>query len=355
MTIEMRFDIEQGDFRLDVDLSLPSTGVSSLFGPSGCGKTTLIRAIAGLEHHPGGFLKVDNSIWQDAQTFLPVHRRPLGYVFQESSLFGHLSVKGNLEYGVKRVPIADRHISLDDAIGLLEIGNLLPRKPHTLSGGERRRVAIARALAVSPKLLLLDEPLAGLDASRKQEIIPYIESLHRKLDIPIIHVSHVPEEVARLSDHLVLMKDGRVTAAGDVHEVFTRLDLQLAQGDDAAAIIEAKVASHDEHYQLTHMDFAGGRITMSRMPLLPGQTARLRLAARDISLTLEQQQDTSILNILPVTVDAITPHGEAQVTVRLLAGGVPLLAHITRKSAEDLGLASGKPIFAQIKSVALLT
>lgn len=355
MTILARFKMNRGVFHLDVDLDLPSTGVTSLFGPSGCGKTSLVRAIAGLDHHPGGFLKVDNSIWQDEQTFMPVHRRPLGYVFQESSLFGHLSVRGNLEYGLKRVPGKDRHISLDDAIELLEIGSLLTRRPYTLSGGERRRVAIARALAVSPKLLLLDEPLAGLDAQRKQEVIPYIDSLHRTLEIPIILVSHVPEEVARLSDHLVLMKDGQVTAAGDVHEMFTRLDLQLAREDDAAAIIEAIVVSHDEHFQLTHMDFAGGRITMPRMPFLPGQTARLRLAARDISLTLEKQKETSILNIIPVTVDALSAHGEAQVTVRLLAGEVPLLATITRKSAEDLGLASGKAVFAQIKSVALLT
>jgi molybdate transport system ATP-binding protein len=355
MTIEARFRIDQGGFRLDLDLQIPSQGVTSLYGPSGCGKTTLLRAIAGLERHPDGFLKVGGTVWQDQHRFLPPHHRPLGYVFQEASLFEHLNVKGNLEYGVRRIPSEKRRVSLDSAIELLEIGQLLERKPVTLSGGERQRVAIARALAVSPELLLMDEPLAAVDASRKQEIIPYIESLHRRLDIPIIHVSHLPEEVAQLADHVVLLESGRVVASGDVHDMFTRLDLPLAHGNDAAAVIEAVVTSHDPQYQLTHLQFAGGRITMARMNLPPASKVRLRLAARDVSLTLEHQSGTSILNILPVTVDTVTAEGDAQVTVRMLAAGVPLLACITRKSAEELGLQPGKPIFAQIKSIALLT
>ena len=355
MTIEARFYVDQGDFCLDVDLNIPSSGVTSLYGPSGCGKTTLIRAIAGLEHHAGGFLKVGDTTWQDNTIFLPPHRRPLGYVFQESSLFEHLSVQGNLEYGVKRIPRDERRVSLDSAIELLEIGHLLNRKPATLSGGERQRVAIARALAVSPELLLMDEPLAALDVSRKQDIIPYIESLHRELDIPMIHVSHLPEEVTRLADHMVLLEAGQVVATGDVHDMFTRLDLPLAHDQDAAAVIEAVVAAHDDEYQLTYLEFAGGRIAMTRMALAVGEPARLRLAARDVSLTLEHQSGTSILNILPVTVDAITADGESQVTVRLMATGVPILARITRKSAGELCLDPGKSVYAQIKSIALLT
>jgi len=355
VTIEARFHIHQGDFGLDVDLQIPSTGVTSLYGPSGCGKTTLLRAIAGLERHAGGFLRVGETIWQDQDNFLPPHRRPLGYVFQEASLFEHLTVKGNLEYGVRRIAESERRISLDSAIELLEIGQLLERKPMTLSGGERQRVAIARALAVSPELLLMDEPLAAVDINRKQEIIPYIESLHRELDIPMIHVSHLPEEIARLADHLVLLDSGRVVATGDVHELFTRLDLPLAHGHDAASVVEATVAAHDDEYQLTYLEFAGGRIAMTRMALPLGKPARLRFAARDVSLTLERQSGTSILNIIPVTVDAINLDGEAQVTVRMTASGVPLLASITRKSAEELCLEPGKALFAQIKSIALLT
>jgi molybdate transport system ATP-binding protein len=226
--IEARFRARLGAFRLDVDLQCPSSGITSLFGPSGCGKTSVLRAIAGLDRHSGAYVKIGESVWQDEQFFLPPHRRPLGYVFQEPSLFEHLDVRRNLEYGIKRVDKDHRRVALDNAIELLEIGGLLKRKPDKLSGGERQRVAIARALALSPRLLLMDEPLAAVDVERKQEIIPYIESLHRELKIPVIHVSHLPDEVARLADHLVLLESGKVSASGEVHELFTRLDLPPA-------------------------------------------------------------------------------------------------------------------------------
>ena len=355
MTIEARFDIDREDFRLNVELHLPSSGVTALFGPSGCGKTTLLRAIAGLDRHTGCCLRVGNDVWQDDQHFLAPHLRPLGYVFQEASLFEHLSVQGNLEYGVKRIPQNLQRVALDEAIELLDIAKFLKRKPASLSGGERQRVAIARALAVSPKLLLMDEPLAALDSNRKQEIIPYLETLHRELDIPIIYVSHLAEEVSRLADYLVLLESGQVTACGDIHEVFTRLDLPLSHENDAACLVEAVVAEHDEQYQLTHLEFPGGRITMAQMDVSKGSPVRLRLAARDISLTLEHQSGTSILNILPVTVDAIDSLDKARVIVRLLAGDVPLLACITRKSSDELHLVPGQRLFAQITSIALLT
>jgi molybdate transport system ATP-binding protein len=355
MTIEARFHVDRGGFSLDVDLCVPAHGVTALFGPSGCGKTTLLRAIAGLEHHRNGFLKVGDMTWQAAERFVPPHRRPLGYVFQEASLFAHLSVRRNLEYGVKRVPIEQRKVALAQAIELLGIGPLLERKPDRLSGGERQRVAIARALAVSPRLLLMDEPLAGLDVNRKQEILPYLESVHNQLDIPVIYVSHSPDEVARLADHLVLLEAGRVVGAGRIHEMLTRLDSPLAHGSDAETLIEAAVAGHDDTYHLTHLDFAGGRFTVIRKPLPVGSEVRLRVAARDVSLTLEHQSGTSILNIFPATVDELIAEGEAQVTVRLMVGGVPILARITRKSASLLDLKPGKSVYAQAKSVALLS
>jgi molybdate transport system ATP-binding protein len=354
MSIEARFRFSLDDFNLEVDLDLPSRGVTSLFGPSGCGKTSLLRAIAGLDRHADGYLKVGGLLWQDADTFIPPHRRPIGYVFQEASLFEHLDVEGNLQYGLRRVPESERAISLERAIALLGIGPLLQRRPTTLSGGERQRVAIARALAVSPRLLLMDEPLAAVDLERRQEILPWIEALHRELDIPVIHVSHAPEEVARLADHLVLMRAGRVTASGDVHEMFTRLDLPLALEQDATSVIEATVSDHDEEYRLTRLEFAGGQFIMSRQPIAVGSPVRLRLAARDVSLTLQRQSGTSILNILPVTVDEISLDDEAQVTVRVLAGGVPILARITRKSALELALQPGMEVFAQAKGIALL-
>jgi molybdate transport system ATP-binding protein len=355
VTIAVRFEIDQGGFTLDVDLQIPSTGVTSLFGPSGCGKTTLLRAIAGLDYHANGYLRVEDTVWQDEQHFLPPHRRPIGYVFQEASLFEHLSVKGNLQYGVKRVPKSNQRVSMHNAIELLEISALLERSPATLSGGERQRVAIARALAVSPELLLMDEPLAAVDFSRRQEIIPYLESLHRELDIPVIHVSHQLEEVSRLADHLVLLDSGRVLTSGDVHDVFTRLDLPLAYGSEASAVIEAIVASHDEKYGLTHLEFPGGQLTVTHIELKAGSPVRLRLAARDVSLTLEQQPGTSILNILPAYVKEMNSDGDAQVMVRLQAGDVSFLASITRKSADELELAPGKSVYAQIKGIAVLT
>jgi molybdate transport system ATP-binding protein len=358
VNIEVRFRIPQGNFLLDIDLSLPGRGVTSLFGPSGSGKTTLLRALAGLERHPGGYLKFGEMVWQDAHQFLPPHRRPLGYVFQEASLFDHLDVRGNLDYGARRISAGRQRVSLKQAIELLEIGPLMDRKPATLSGGERQRVSIARALAVSPELLLMDEPLAAVDRDRRQEILPYIESLHRELDIPVVHVSHLPEEVGRLADHLVLLDKGRVVAAGNVQELFTRLDLAPSRDRDAASFIEARVSAHNDEYRLTVLEFDGGRFTVARRdlrrPLGVGESVRLRIAARDVSLTLERQTGTSILNILPVTIADISLDDEAQVTVRLMAGETALLARITRRSAHELGLSPGQRVYAQVKSLALL-
>jgi molybdate transport system ATP-binding protein len=279
----------------------------------------------------------------------------LGYVFQEPSLFAHLKVRGNLEYGVKRVPLSERKVALDKAIDLLGIGHLLERWDYQLSGGERQRVAIARALATSPKILLMDEPLSALDLTRKQEIMPYLEALHDELDIPVIYVSHSPEEVARLADHLVLLDTGRIKAAGAVAEILTRLDLPLAHDDDAAALIEARVVGHDDVFDLTYLEFPGGRFTVARKALPVGHLVRMRVAARDTSLTLERQSGTSILNIFPAMVEEVIPEGNARVMVRLKAGGVPLLSRVTRKSSTLLDLQRGKSLYAQVKSVALLS
>ena len=355
MTIQARFKITREAFSLDVDVRIPARGVTALFGPSGCGKTTLLRAIAGLERHPGGLLKIGDEVWQDLECFVPPHRRAVGYVFQEASLFDHLSVRGNLEYGFKRVPTGERRIALDDAVELLGLGDLLERRGTTLSGGERQRVAMARALAMSPRLLLLDEPLVALDRVSKQEILPYLETLHRDLEIPVIYVSHAADEVARLADQLALVEDGRVATIGPTAEMLTRLDLSPAHSGDAEAIIEADVTGHDEAFGLTLLSFAGGPLSVPRSNLPIGRQVRLRIAARDVSLTLERQSGTSILNIIPVTVDDLVEEGASQVTVRLRAGGVALLARVTRKSAADLDLKPGQRVFAQVKGVVVLT
>jgi len=355
MTIEARLRLTRGTFTLDAELSVPATGVTAIFGPSGCGKTTLLRAIAGLERSCDGYLAVGSDIWQDAERFLPPHRRPLGYVFQEASLFSHLSVRRNLEYGYKRVPAAERKVEPDQAIDLLGVSSLLQRDTGELSGGERQRVAIARALLASPRLLLLDEPLTGLDRDSKAEILPYLERLHEELEIPVLYVSHSHDEVARIADHLVLLESGRVIAAGASGEMLTLLDLPALRGDNAEAILEARVVSHDDVYQLTRLDFVGGSLQITGSDLAVGRTVRLRILARDVSLTLERQTGTSILNILKVKVEELADEGPAQILVRLLAGDTPLLSRVTRKSAESLGLERGKQLYAQIKTVALLS
>jgi molybdate transport system ATP-binding protein len=354
MTIAARFQIDHGEFRLAVDATVPARGVTGLYGPSGCGKTTLLRAIAGLDRHAGGYLRVGDTIWQDGREFVPPHRRRLGYVFQEPSLFAHLSVRGNLAYGETRVPPAERKVSLERAIELLGIGQLLDRRPDGLSGGERQRVAIARALAVSPRLLLMDEPLASLDQARKQEILPYLESLHQELDCPVLYVSHSPDEIARLADYLVVLEAGRVSAEGPIAQLLARLDLSLAHEPDAGALLEGTVAGHDAAYHLTLLDSAAGRFSVVRTELPEGHPVRLRIAARDVSLTLAAPRQTSIRNVFPATVDALTPEGPALVLVRLTVNGVALLARITRKSADELDLKPGVAVHAQVKSVALL-
>lgn len=354
MSIEARLRVERGDFSLDVDLSLPEEGVTAVFGPSGCGKTTLLRAMAGLERDARGSLWIGNQCWQDGKRILPTHRRRLGYVFQEPSLFPHLTVARNLSYGLKRLRGDDRPIALDQAVELLGIGHLLERRPQQLSGGEQQRVAIARALAADPAILLLDEPLAAVDQDRKQEILPYLERLHRDLSIPVIYVSHARDEVARLADHMVLLDEGRVRAVGEATALFSRLDLPLAHAPDTETVIDATVAGHDREYGLTWLDSAAGRFVAVRQDLPQGSPARLQVLARDVSLTLDRPTDTSILNIFPATVDTMVDEDSAQTTVRLRVGSVPMLARITRRSAVELGLQAGSEVYAQVKSVALL-
>ncbi len=352
-----RLHIAYPGFTLDVDLALPDLGVTALFGPSGCGKTTCLRAVAGLERAPGGYVNVHGEAWQDEaqDLFLPTHQRPLGYVFQEASLFEHLSVRGNVEYGMRRVPQALRRTGLEQAVSLLGIGPLMDRQPGKLSGGERQRVAIARALATSPRLLLLDEPLAALDAQRKSEVLPYLERLRDELQIPMLYVTHAPDEVARLADTLVLLAQGRVMASGPAPEVFARADARGMLGDDAGALLEGSIEETDERWHLTRAAFAGGSLWIKNSGLPPGRKVRLRVLARDVSIAAQAPQATSIQNILPCVVEAIAADSHpSQVLVRLACGGSFLLARITARSADGLALAPGMAVWAQVKSVALV-
>ncbi len=351
------FSLARSGFRLDVDLQLPGLGVTALFGHSGSGKTTVLRCVAGLERAPDGFLSVNDEVWQDdAQgVFMPTYQRPLGYVFQEASLFAHLCVRKNLEYGQKRVPPASRKVAFEQALELLGIESLLTRRPESLSGGERQRVGIARALLTSPKLLLLDEPLAALDQKRKNEILPYLERLHDELAIPILYVSHSLDEVAQLADYLVLLEHGQVVASGPLQETLARLDLPGAFVNDAGVVLKTVVAAHEIADALTRLDFSGGSIYVASRTEPLGRSVRCRVHARDVSLTLQQPSATSILNLVPATVvDVADTETPAHVLVNLDAGGTPLLARITRRSRNQLGITSGLAVWAQIKAVALL-
>jgi molybdate transport system ATP-binding protein len=348
--LRARFRLRRSGFTLDAAFEAPGSGITALFGPSGSGKTTVLRCLAGLERAEGE-LTVAGEAWQSGDRFLAPHRRAVGYVFQEANLFPHRSVAGNLRYGRDRSGRSGP--GWDEVVALLGLAPLLDRRPHQLSGGQRQRVALGRALLAGPRLLLLDEPLAALDRASRAEILPYLERLRDELGLPAVYVSHSLEEVSRLADRLVLLHDGAVLGSGPLAELATRLDLPLARAEDAEAVIAAQVAGHDDSYGLTYLTFAGGRLAVPRRDLVPGTAVRVGVHARDISLTLDPPGRTSILNVVAATVTELAADGEAGVLVRLDAGGVPLLARITRKSRDQLGLEPGAAVYAQVKSLAL--
>ncbi|MFK9081240.1 molybdenum ABC transporter ATP-binding protein [Pseudomonas neuropathica] len=357
--IHARLKLSYSGFALDVDLQLPGRGVTALYGHSGSGKTTCLRCIAGLERADQGFVQVNDEVWQDSDKgiFVPPHKRALGYVFQEASLFPHLSVLANLQFGLKRIPRQQRRVDMAHATELLGISHLLDRHPQHLSGGERQRVGMARALLTSPTLLLMDEPLAALDAQRKSEILPYLQRLHDELDIPVLYVSHSQDEVAQLADHIVLLSDGKALASGPIGQTLARLDLPLALGDDAGVVIQGHVAAYDAHYQLLTLQLPDTdlNIRVAHTPMAVGQALRCKVQARDVSLSLHGDEQSSILNRLPVTVvSEMAADNSAHVLVRLDAAGSPLLARITRYSRDHLNLHPGQRLWAQIKAVAVL-
>ena len=348
-------------FSLDIDLALAADGVTAIYGQSGSGKTTLLRCLAGLEHAPKSTILVNGEIWQNANQFLPTHKRSVGFVFQESSLFSHLSVAGNLEYAQKRAPKNKKNeqnqqsISRESIVELLGIDHLLNRKPAQLSGGERQRVAIARALLSSPKLLLMDEPLASLDKQRKREVIPYLKELRSTLNIPVIYVSHALDEIAQLADHLVLLEEGRAQASGPLTEVMSRIDLPLSVGDNSGAVLEVEILEKDSAWRMERVRFSGGELWLRDSGLPVGTVHRVQILSRDVSLARSQHEDTSIQNILPVTIAAISEdktNGSA--LIQLKAGNEFLVARVTLRSLARLALKKGDKVWAQIKSVALI-
>ena len=353
MSIAAKFAMSYPGFTLDVDLDLPGRGVTALFGHSGSGKTTLLRCMAGLERGVGR-LTVNGETWQDAAQFVPTHRRPLGYVFQDARLFAHLDVAANLDYGRRRAGTAAT-IDRTAIIDMLGLGPLLERLPERLSGGEQQRVAIARALLTAPRLLLMDEPLASLDQARKQDILPYLERLRDELDIPVLYVTHSAAEVTRLADHIVVMESGRTVAQGPLAETLARVDLPINLGEDAGAVFAATVVERDAEWHLARVEFDGGELWVRDSGAALGQRVRLRILARDVSIAASRHDDVSIINMLPATVTAHAGEDHpALVLVQLKVGGTALLARLTRRSAQRLDLAPGRQVWVQIKAVALI-
>lgn len=354
------------EFILDVKFSVPGAGITGIFGPSGSGKTTLLRCIAGLQNCPDGELVVNGDIWQSRRRSLPTHRRPLGFVFQQPSLFPHLSVSGNLEFARKRANETVDDQELQDIVSLMGIGNLLAQSPAALSGGEQQRVAIARALLIKPRLLLMDEPLASLDVPRKREILPYLEKLHQRLNIPILYVSHSVDEIARLADHLLLMENGKLIDQGPTTQLLSREDFPLQVGDELGVLLQAEISDRDEQWHLIQAGFQGGNLWLKDTGEAVGDPIRIRVLARDISLTLMEDTASSILNKLPVRVQEVSadrdpamlllrlePRPTEQTTSRPDCNTC-LIARITRRSCQQLDLKVGSEVWAQIKSVAIV-
>ena len=354
MTIQVDLKLDRGGFRLAADFEVPASGFTALFGPSGCGKTTLLRAIAGLEPAARGGVRVGQDTWQDADGCLPPHRRPVGYVFQQPVLFAHLGVHENLRFGMLRRQGDRPGLEFDQVVEMFGLSAMLERRVPGLSGGERQRVAIAQALLSKPRLLLMDEPLSALDQASRSVLLPYLDEMQRQLAIPVLYVSHALDEVARLTDRMVLMRDGRVVTTGEINELLTRLDLDMAHGRNAEAVIQAAIHDHDDGDRLTELRFSGGPLWVPRVDAPPGTVVRLRVRARDVSLALQPLQGSSILNSFPVVVSELVDDGPAQVMVRLVAGDAVLLTRVTRRSQRLLEIEPGKQLHAQVKSVALL-
>ena len=345
-----------GDFTLEARFACQSAGITALFGRSGAGKTSLVNMLAGLITPERGRIVLRGETLFDSQRGinLPPEKRRLGYVFQEGRLFPHLSVRQNLLYGYRRTPTQERRIGLDDVTGLLGIGELLDRAPAALSGGEKQRVALGRALLANPRLLLMDEPLAALDQPRKEEILPFIEELKHRQDLPVVYVSHAMQEIVRLADTLVLISNGQIEAVGPVEDLTSRLDLRPLTGRyEAGAVLTTKVAGQDKMFGLTELSFGGGRLKVPYLNLPLGQPLRVRIRARDVSIALSPPENISILNIIPCTIQEIGEEKGPQIDLQLDARGAAIWSRITARSRTALGLRPGMQVYALIKSVAI--
>ncbi len=355
MSFLINLELQRSQFNLSIHTTLESKGFSAIYGHSGAGKTTLLRWLAGLEKKSPGQLHFNDQVWQDDTTFVPSQQRQIAYVFQDARLFPHLDVLGNLNYAYRR-RFNDHGPILEQVCEWFDLDDLLNSHTAQLSGGEQQRVAMARALLSSPQCVLMDEPLGSLDSHSKERILQHLEKLHQQLPVPVLYVSHDLEEVSRLADQLILLEKGQLIAQGPLLKLSTRLDLKLSHEERAASIIEATIKAHDEKYLLTELSID------NQLPLFltdirgaVGDKVRVRIPARDISITLERPDKTSILNSIAGSIDEIENSGDARVMLRLKIAEQFLVVRLTRKSVDQLQLKRGQAVYAQIKTVALLS
>lgn len=354
MTLQVEIRHRQGDFVIEA--AFESGGrLTALFGPSGSGKTTLVNVIGGLIRPRSGRVVVDGRVLVDTagRLFVPAHRRRVGYVFQDARLFPHLGVHANLIYGRWFAPRAERKADFDAVVGMLDIGHLLSRRPASLSGGEKQRVAIGRALLADPRLILMDEPLASLDEARKQEILPYIERLRDEARVPIVYVSHSVAEVARLASDIVVLDRGRLAAFGSTADILARLDLLSGEAGEGGTVLDMAVREQDRAFAMTVLRSPAGEIRIPSVDAPLGSRVRVRLRARDVMVATERPQGISALNVLAGVVAGVTQVSDNAVDVRMDCSGQPVVARITRLSAERLRLRPGQSAFAVVKTVSV--
>jgi molybdate transport system ATP-binding protein len=353
----LRVTVEKqwGSFRLNVRFELPTPGVVALFGPSGCGKSTTINLIAGLVEADRGEVTLDDTVLLDTRRNIHVaaERRRIGYVFQDSKLFPHLSVAANLRYAQKRA-IGTPYVSLQAVTSLLGLAPLMQRRTHRLSGGERQRVAIGRALLTQPRLLLLDEPLASLDRERREELLPYLESLRDQLAIPMVYVSHDFDEVLRLATHIVLMESGSVIAQGSIGKMSLDRRLRALIGPEAVgAIIDGEVLGEDAASGMSRVRVGNGELKVQACGMAAGATVRVQLLARDIIVSTQMPQHLSVRNNLRGFITAVSGDDAHTDLIAIDIGGTDVLARVTKAATRELALRPGMAAWALVKSVSL--
>lgn len=355
--IEAALRLEQAGFRLQADFSIPEKGVTAVFGPSGCGKTSLLRAIAGLEPRATGSLSVSGQTWLSADSCLAIEKRGVGLVFQDPSLFGHLTVEENLLYGRKRLSNTEQTTDFNELVNSLGLQSLLSRRPAGLSGGEIQRVALGRALLAQPRLLLMDEPLSALDQEGRSKLMSILEEFLQQVDIPVLYVTHSSDEVARLADNILLMSAGLVTASGPLQQVLGAVDQEMSHSDTAFSVLEGSIA-RESVPGLSSVDCGEGiclRLPQSATDRATGSRARLRIRARDVSICLEQPRGSSILNILPAVVEELAARQQGgSRLLRLRIGDNQILSLLSDYSVQQLNLQAGQAVYAQIKSASLI-